>query len=245
MAKKKKLLIIEDCAETCGGIYKRRKLGTWSDISCFSFEEKKIITTGDGGMICLNNKDKFNKLKSLSFHGWDVDPWQRHKNSFGKKNYYAKHWNYKIKYLGYKYNMNDLMAAIGIAQLKKINIFNKKRNNILKKYLIGIKNCKNIKPVYPYILRNSSYWLFSIKTKYRDDLINFLKRKNISTAVHFVPLPLNEIYKKYKNNLKNTMKVWKEIVSLPFFPDLENKKIKYIINCIKQFDKKIENHENL
>ena len=163
----------------------------------------------------------------------------------GKKNYYTEHWNYKIKNLGYKYNMNDLMAAIGIAQLKKINIFNKKRNNILKKYLIGIKNCKNIKPVYPYILRNSSYWLFSIKTKYRDDLINFLKRKNISTAVHFVPLPLNEIYKKYKNNLKNTMKVWKEIISLPFFPDLENKKIKYIINCIKQFDKKIENHENL
>jgi len=244
-AKKKKLLIIEDCAETCGAIYKGRKLGTWSDISCFSFEEKKIITTGDGGMICLNNKEKFKKLKSLSFHGWDTDPWQRHKDSFGKKNYYTKHWNYNIKNLGYKYNMNDLMAAIGIAQLKKINILNKKRNKILKKYLIGIKNCKNIKPVYPYVLKNSSYWLFSIKTKHRDDLINFLKSKNISTAVHFVPLPLNSIYKKYKNNLKNTMKIWKQIVSLPFFPDLENNKIKYIINCINQFDQKIENNESL
>jgi len=244
-AKKKKLLVIEDCAETCGAIYKGRKLGTWSDISCFSFEEKKIITTGDGGMICLNNKEQFRKLKSLSFHGWDTDPWQRHKNSFGKKNYYTKHWNYDIKNLGYKYNMNDLMAAIGIAQLKKINILNKKRNIILKKYLIGIKNCKNIKPVYPYVLKNSSYWLFSIKTKHRDDLINFLKSKNISTAVHFVPLPLNSIYKKYKNNLKNTMKIWKQIVSLPFFPDLENNKIKYIINCIKKFDRKIENNESL
>ena len=237
-AKKKKLLVIEDCAETCGAIYKGRKLGTWSDISCFSFEEKKIITTGDGGMICLNNKDKFKKLKSLSFHGWDVDPWQRHKASFGKKNYFTKHWNYDIKNLGYKYNMNDLMAAIGIAQLKKINILNKKRSKILKKYLIGIKDCKNIKPVYPYMLKNSSYWLFSIKTKYRDELINFMKLKNISTAVHFVPLPLNKIYKKYNKNLKNAMKVWKDIVSLPFFPDLENKKINYIINCLNQFDKK-------
>jgi perosamine synthetase len=237
-AKKKKLLVIEDCAETCGAIYKGRKLGTWSDISCFSFEEKKIITTGDGGMICLNNKDKFKKLKSLSFHGWDVDPWQRHKASFGKKNYFTKHWNYDIKNLGYKYNMNDLMAAIGIAQLKKINILNKKRSKILKKYLIGIKDCKNIKPVYPYVLKNSSYWLFSIKTKYRDKLINFMKLKNISTAVHFVPLPLNKIYKKYNKNLKNAMKVWKDIVSLPFFPDLENKKINYIINCLNQFDKK-------
>ena len=237
-AKKKKLLVIEDCAETCGAIYKGKKLGTWSDISCFSFEEKKIITTGDGGMICLNNKDKFKKLKSLSFHGWDVDPWQRHKASFGKKNYFTKHWNYDIKNLGYKYNMNDLMAAIGIAQLKKINILNKKRSKILKKYLIGIKDCKNIKPVYPYVLKNSSYWLFSIKTKYRDKLINFMKLKNISTAVHFVPLPLNKIYKKYNKNLKNAMKVWKDIVSLPFFPDLENKKINYIINCLNQFDKK-------
>ena len=243
-AKKKKLLVIEDCAETCGAIYKGRKLGTWSDISCFSFEEKKIITTGDGGMICLNNKDKFKKLKSLSFHGWDIDPWQRHKASFGKKNYSTKHWNYDIKNLGYKYNMNDLMAAIGIAQLKKINILNKKRSKILKKYLIGIKDCKNIKPVYPYALKNSSYWLFSIKVKYRDELINFMKLKNISTAVHFVPLPLNKNYKKYNKNLKNAMKVWKKIVSLPFFPDLENKKINYIINCLNQFDKKIDNFKN-
>ena len=243
-AKKKKLLVIEDCAETCGAIYKGRKIGTWSDIACFSFEEKKIITTGDGGMICLNNKDKFKKLKSLSFHGWDVDPWERHNASFEKKNYFTKHWNYDIKNLGYKYNMNDLMAAIGMAQLKKINILNKKRSEILKKYLIGIKHCKNIKPVYPYFLKNSSYWLFSIKTKYRDELINFMKLKNISTAVHFVPLPLNKIYKKYNKNLKNAMKVWKGIVSLPFFPDLENKKINYIINCLNQFDKKINNSKN-
>ena len=243
-AKKRKLLVIEDCAETCGAIYKGRKIGTWSDISCFSFEEKKIITTGDGGMICLNNKDKFKKLKSLSFHGWDIDPWQRHKDSFGKKNYFTKHWNYDIKNLGYKYNMNDLMAAIGIAQLRKINILNKKRSKILKKYLIGIKDCKNIKPVYPYALDNSSYWLFSIKSKYRDELINFMKLKNISTAVHFVPLPLNKIYKKYNKNLKNAMKVWQDIVSLPFFPDLENKKINYIINCLNQFDKKINNFKN-
>ena len=239
-AKKKKLLVIEDCAETCGAIYKKRKLGTWSDISCFSFEEKKIITTGDGGMICLNDKKKFKKLKSLSFHGWDVDPWQRHKRSFRKKKYYTKHWNYEIKNLGYKYNMNDLMAAIGLAQLKKINILNKKRSDILKKYLEGIKNCKHIKPVYPYDLKNSSYWLFSLKSKYRDKLVNFLKKKNISTAVHFVPLPLNKIYKKYNSSLKNAMKIWKEIFSVPFYPDLENKNIKFIINCIKHFDRMVE-----
>jgi perosamine synthetase len=241
-AKKKKLFLIEDSAESCGTFYKGRKLGTWSDIACFSFEEKKIITTGDGGMICLNDKKMYEKIKSLSFHGWNKDPWSRHKKSFLKKKEFTKHWLYEIENLGYKYNMNDYMAALGLAQLKKIKLFNLKRENILKKYLKGIRNLKYIKPTYPYLLKNSSYWLFSVNTKFRDQLINFLKDKKISTAVHFVPLPLNKIYKKYKNkNLKNSMSVWKEIVSLPFYPDLDDKKINYIIDCLKVFDKKIEN----
>ena len=247
-SKEKKLFLIEDSAESCGGFYKKKKIGTWSDISCFSFEEKKIITTGDGGMICLNNKKIYEKLKSLSFHGWNVDPWTRHKNSFKKKIKFSKHWAYEIENLGYKYNMNNLMASIGIEQLKKIKKFNKERNEILKKYLNGIKNLKLIKPTFPYSdLKNSSYWLFSVKTNFRDELINFLKKKNISTAVHFVPFPLNKIYKKYdNNNLKNAKKIWKEIVSLPFFPGLGNKNINYILNTLKEFDnKKRKKYENL
>ena len=241
-AKSKNLLLVEDSAESCGASYNGKKIGTWSDISCFSFEEKKIITTGDGGMICLNDKKKYEKLKSLSFHGWNIDPWTRHKKSFGKKNKFTKHWTYEIKNLGYKYNMNDFMAALGLAQLKKINNLNNKRKIILKKYLNGIKELKNIQPTYPYRLNKSSYWLFSVKTKFRDQLIDYCQKKNISTAVHFVPLPLNKIYKKYKNNmLKNSMRIWKEIVSLPFYPDLENKKIAYIIDCLKKFDNKINN----
>ena len=141
--------------------------------------------------------------------------------------------------------MNDLLASIGLAQLKKVNYFNKRRSYILKKYLNGIKKCKKISPVYPYVLNKSSYWLFQVKTKYRDDLIDFLKNKNISTAVHFVPLPLHKLYKKYNKNLDNAMKVWKEIVSLPFFPDLTNKKVDYIIKCLISFDKKYLKYENL
>ena len=75
---KKRLTVIEDCAETCGGIYKGKKLGTWGDYGCFSFEEKKIMTTGDGGMI-VTNDEKNKKFKTFSFHGWDKDPLLRHK----------------------------------------------------------------------------------------------------------------------------------------------------------------------
>lgn len=143
--------------------------------------------------------------------------------------------------------MNDLMAAIGLAQFKKINSLNKKRENILKRYLQGIKSCKYISPTYPYNLKNSSYWLFSINCDHRDDLINFLKKKNISTAVHFIPLPLNHLYKKFKRGkLFNAYNNWKKIISLPFFPDLNKKKVDYIINCLKTFDKKlIKKYETL
>ena len=237
-AKKKKLFLIEDCAETCGSIYKNKKIGSWGDISCFSFEEKKIITTGDGGMISLNDKKNYEKIKSLRCHGWNIYPWTRHKNSFYSKKKMKQHWNYEIVNLGYKYNMNDLMASIGISQFRKLKKFNLRRKKILEKYLNGISNLKSLKPTFPYILKDSSYWLFSIRTKKRDQLVNFLRKKNISTAVHFVPLPLNKLYKKYKSNVRNSLKVWKEIVSLPFFPDLDNKKLDYIIKCLKLFDEK-------
>ena len=88
-ANQKKLIVIEDCAETCGGYYKGKKIGTWGHFGCFSFEEKKMMTTGDGGMIVTNNTQIAKKLKSLSFHGWDKDPLLRHKQRFSnnkKKN---------------------------------------------------------------------------------------------------------------------------------------------------------------
>ena len=126
-ARKKKLIVIEDCAETCGGYYKGKKIGTWGHFGCFSFEEKKMMTTGDGGMIVTNNSSMAKKIKSLSFHGWDKDPLLRHKQRYlnsTKKNKKKLHWYYEIKNLGYKYNMNDLEASIGRVQLKKLSFFN-------------------------------------------------------------------------------------------------------------------------
>ena len=231
--KKKSLVVIEDCAHTCGGYYKGKKLGTWGDYGCFSFEDKKTITTGDGGMLCTNNKKNISLIRSLSFHGWSNDPWQRHLGGPGKK-----HWYYEINNLGYKYNMNNLLASIGISQLKKLNRFNYKRILILKKYLAGIKNCKNIYPAFPYKLEKSCYWMFSLRTKKRDEFIDFLRSRRISSGVHLMPLPLHPLYRKYNKKVNRSLKVWKELVSLPFFPDMNFKQVEYIIRSIKEFDNK-------
>ncbi len=239
-AKSKKLLVIEDCAHTAGGIYRGKTLGTWGDISCFSFEEKKMLTTGDGGMICTNNKNLAKKFRNLSFHGWNKDPWSRYKKGLDKKHLNEKHWYYEIKDLGFKYNMNDLMAVIGQVQLKKLNFFNFKRNEGIKIYLKGIERCKNIKPYFVKYYKDIAYWMFAIRSKKRDLLISFLKKKGISTSVYWIPVPLHPLYKKYKARIPVTKKVWQELITLPLFSDIKLKEINYIINSLREFDNKIK-----
>ena len=245
-AKKKNLIVIEDCAETCGGYYKGKKLGTWGHYGCFSFEEKKMMTTGDGGMIVTSNRNKAKKLKSLSFHGWDKDPLLRHRQrnlntslKFKKK----LHWYYEITNLGYKYNMNDLEASIGRVQLKKISFLNNSRKKLLKNYLENLKKCKNLVPTFPYELKNSSYWMFSIRSKNRDNLISFLKKNNISSSVHLMPLPLHPLYKKYNAKIPKALKVWKELVTLPLHPHLKKKEINYINSKLVEFSLEAKKNE--
>ena len=237
-ANQKKLIVIEDCAETCGGYYKGKKIGTWGHFGCFSFEEKKMMTTGDGGMIVTNNAQIAKKLKSLSFHGWDKDPLLRHKQRFSNNNKKIKqnlHWYYEINQLGFKYNMNDLEASIGRVQLKKLSFLNNSRIKFLKKYLKNLKKCKNLIPTFPYDLNKSSYWMFSIRSKNRDKLISYLKKYNISTSVHLMPLPLHPLYKKFKSNIPIALKVWKELVTLPLHPHLKDKEISFINSKLREF----------
>jgi len=237
-AKKKKLTVIEDCAQTCGGDYKGKKLGTWGDFGCFSFQEIKIMTSGgDGGMITTNSKKFFKDLKVLSYHGWDQDPLERHKKSL-KGNKSLKHWNYSITKLGYKYNMTDLMASIGLVQLRKLNYFNNSRLRIIKTYIKELRSCVNLSSAFPYTFKGSSYWMYTIRCKHRDALIDFLKSKGIATTVYIKPLPLHPLYKKYKNNISNSLNIWKELVTVPTYPNMTKTQLNFVIKNLKEFDKK-------
>ncbi len=127
-AKSKNLKVIEDCAHCAGGEYKGKKLGTYGDIGCFSFEEKKCMTTGDGGMICSDDTELMTMLKPYRWVGIDKDTWKRAREFSDTDQIDAMHWHYQIGVLGYKYNMNDLAAAIGLAQLKKLDYMNSMRS---------------------------------------------------------------------------------------------------------------------
>lgn len=238
IADKYNLKVIEDCAHCAGGEYLSRKLGTWGHIGCFSFEEKKCMTTGDGGMICSDDVELIEPLKPYRWVGIDKDTWRRAEVSTGQQENEAMHWHYDISVLGYKYNMNDVMAAIGLAQLKKLDAMNARRKAIIARYREGIKNIPGIKPYMPYTLdEDMVYWFFGIRCEKRDELIVYLKHRGIATGVHFYPLTLQPLFKPYnKIACSVAEKIWKEFITLPSHVDLTNEEVNYVIEALKEFD---------
>jgi len=138
--------------------------------------------------------------------------------------------------------MNDITAAIGLAQLKKLDYMNRRRAEILKKYLEGIKDCKNIKPAFPYDLTTTYYdFMLRIKNKKREEFIINMQEKGISTGVHTMPLTLHPLYKNYSADISMALRIWDEYVILPFYVDLSDEEIQYVIDAIISFDKQQNN----
>ena len=237
-AKEKGLTVIEDCAHCAGSEYKGKKLGTWGNTGCFSFEEKKLMTTGDGGMMCSDNVDLIRKIQPARWVGIDKDTWKRVKGYTDSKSLDAMHWYYEISILGYKYNMNDLSASIGLAQLKKLNNMNRKRSHCINRYMKRIENLKNIHPLLPYEPDKYHYWLFGVRCEKRDDLIIHLKSKGIATGMHYMPLMLHPFFKSFDSECPVSKKIWRTFVTLPLHADLTDEEVDYIVDALLEFDKR-------
>ncbi|NVO21379.1 MAG: DegT/DnrJ/EryC1/StrS aminotransferase family protein [Bacteroidetes bacterium] len=236
IAKELGLKVIEDCAHCAGGEYKGKKLGMWGDIGCFSFEEKKCMTTGDGGMICSNDLELLEPLRAYRWVGIDKDTWRRAENANQHAENEAMHWHYEISVLGYKYNMNDVAAAIGLAQLHKLDSMNARREAIIRRYLDGIKGMKNIVQIFPYETGNGAYWFFGVRCKDRDKLILHLKNKGIATGVHFYPLSMQPLFKPYAHECPVADSIWETFITLPSHVDLTHEEVDYVIEALKEFD---------
>jgi perosamine synthetase len=234
-AKEKNLKVIEDCAHTAGGVYKGKYLGTWGDVGCFSFEEKKLMTTGDGGMMVTNDTDLFRDVKAMRWVGIDKDNWKT-AQAYIDTNENAMHWFYEINILGYKYNMNDLAAAIGIEQLKKLPAMNRRRSEIIRKYLDGIRDIKGIIPLLPFEPEKYCYQMFGVRSKMRDKLMIFLKNNGIATGCHYTPLSVQPLFKPFASGCNYIEDEAKKFITLPLHADLRNDEVDYIIEHLKKFN---------
>lgn len=236
-ARQHHLAVIEDCAHTAGGEYQGKKLGTWGDIGCFSFEEKKCLTTGDGGMICSDDSELLRPLRASRWVGIQKNTWERLKENTGIEDTETSHWYYEIQELGYKYNMNDLAASIGLAQLEKLQHMNARRTAIIQRYIEGLQDCQQVKVGLPYQLEKSSYQMFLVRVGRRDEFIRYMKRHNIATGVHYIPLPMHPFFRQFASAIPIAEKIWKEFVTLPLHADLTDEEVNYVITHIHRFER--------
>ena len=242
-AQAKGLKVIEDCAHIAGPGYKGKKLGTWGDIGCFSFEEKKAMTTGDGGMLCSDDEELVAPLRANRWLGIDKSTWKR-VGGYTDESVDAMHWHYEIADLGYKYNMNDLAASIGLAQLKKLPSMNARRDDIVRRYSQGVAELSHIRPLVPFDPDNNNYWIYGVRYPDRDALIKFLKARGIATSVHYLPLPMHPYFQQWnKHDTPVADKIWKEFITLPLHAVLTDEEVDYVLEGLHDFEK--EHHTEL
>ncbi len=235
------LRLIEDCAHVCPAYYRREDgtnamAGSEADIACYSFYANKTITTGEGGMATTDNEAWADRMRVMSLHGISKDAWKRFTRSGS--------WFYEIVAPGYKYNITDIAASIGIHQLRKADIFFQERRRIAALYDSIFGKEEDIAIVSERAGTSSSCHLYCIRVpaKIRNTLIEDLKERAIGTSVHYVPLHMHPYYRERygfsEGDFPVSEKLYSESVSLPIYPGLGDSEIEYIagnvISCVKK-----------
>lgn len=234
LAKKYRLVLIEDAAHAFGSKYKKEYLGQNSQFCCFSFYPTKNITTGEGGAVIVNDPKQYEQIVELSQHGITKNA----ANRYQKKGT----WKYDVSYIGFKYNMSDIQAALGLAQLSRIQEIQKKRENLYNFYIQELKKVSSLE-----VLKGNNYskpirHLFVIKIKskhiFRDSFIEKMRGQGIVCGVHFIPVYRFSAYKKlYDFNPKDfpiSEKAFRQCVSLPLSSTISEKQALVVVRTIKK-----------
>ena len=232
LAKKYNLRVIEDGTHAFGTSINNRKIGSYGDISCFSFDPVKIITAVDGGCIIVNSEEEVKKLKKLRLLGISTDPMDRAKG--GKL---AKGWDYDIESPGYRYHMNTITSTIGISQIKRIEEFISSRRIICKKYNDAFKGIDNLKiPETDFSNISPFIYYLRISNGEREKLQEYLIDQNIDTGINFIPVHYKTHFKNCKRgDMTVTDKVASEIFHIPLHSHMRKDFVDRIINGISNF----------
>jgi len=210
------ITLVEDAAHAAGSSYNNKKIGTHGSTVCFSFHPVKNLAMPGGGAITLNGPDSKKNEQIIRSRRWCGIS-----NRKGSK--------YGVTDLGWNYYMNEIAAAIGIVQLKKLDNFNSKRKKIAKRYDKEISNNEKIP-----LNQNCSYHLYWIQVNNRDEFMKKMQENGIETGIHYLPIHQMKYYHR-KSKLPVTEKIGRKIVSLPMHPNLEESDLNKIIKLTNNF----------
>lgn len=234
LAKKTKLHVIEDAAHSLPATYHGRRIGGISELTAFSFYVTKTITTGEGGILTTSNDDYAARARIMRLHGIAGDAWKRYSK--------AGSWYYEVVAPGYKANMTDIQAALGIVQLEKCDDLWRRRMHIAQRYMEGFSNLEELE--MPPLAADSveSWHLFILRLRPehldigRNEFIEELKKRGIGTSVHFIPLHLHPFYAlRYgyrRGDFPNAEDAYSRCLSLPIFPGMTEDEIDRVIEAV-------------
>jgi dTDP-4-amino-4,6-dideoxygalactose transaminase len=236
LAGRHKLAVIEDAAHALPAWYKGRKIGGIGDITCFSFYATKTLATGEGGMATTENDSWADRMRVMRLHGISKDAWNRY-SSEGS-------WYYEVVDAGYKYNMTDVQAALGLAQLKKLEWMWEQRKNIAAAYTKGFADSGLIETPVVKSDRVSAWHLYVIRLRLealtidRNKFIDELKQQGVSTSVHFIPLHRHPFYREtfgYSGTQFPTSEhEFERILSLPIYPGMSDSDVGQVIDAVNR-----------
>jgi perosamine synthetase len=228
IGREKNILIVEDASHAFGSSYKGKRIGSFGDITCFSFDPIKNLTCGEGGAVALSNDTIAKIIRTKRILGIDKDAWNRSQNE--------QSWFYEVTTQGYRYHMSNINASIGIAQLRKFEKFIQKKKDIVKKYndvFININDLKilswNLQEMAPFA------YIIRVLNGERENLIEFLIKRGVGFSIHYIPNHLQPFFMQYKAKLPVTEQIGKEILTLPLYYDMTDKQITIVIKAVKDY----------
>ena len=240
IAEEYQLKVIEDCAHAIETTYQGKHVGTFGDYGCFSFYATKNIVTGEGGMVITRHKEDNDKIRILALHGMTADAWKR----FSDEGY--KH--YQVVCPGFKCNMMDIQAALGIHQLKREHRNWQRRGKVWQKYNESFAGLNITLPSDSAPGIKHAYHLYTIlidKDKAgisRDEFLSAMHRENIGTGVHYLSIPEHQFYQTTfgwkPEDYPNAMKIGRETVSLPLSAKLTDSDVESVILTVKKILRK-------
>jgi dTDP-4-amino-4,6-dideoxygalactose transaminase len=230
-----KLKMIEDCAHAIETEYRDKAAGTFGDFGCLSFYVTKNVATGEGGMVLTSNEVDAARIKMLGLHGMTKDAWRRFSDD-GYKHYY-------VAAPGFKYNMMDIQAAIGIHQLARIDTNWVRRQTIWQRYNEALADLPIVLPASPEPGTRHGYHLYTILIDEkragisRDQFLDAMTRHNIGVGVHYLSIPEHPYYKDrfgwLAEDFPNAMRIGRETVSLPLSPRLLDSDVNDVIYAVR------------
>jgi perosamine synthetase len=223
------LWLLEDAAHACGAFYFGRRAGSGGTIACFSFNAMKNLTTGDGGMVTTDDADLAERVRVYRSLGIDRDTYTRY-----RKDHPGAAWVYDVVSEGQRVHMNDIAAAIGLVQLKRLDQMNGKRGCLVERYLEGFSDLPGLHPVLQRPGTHPSHHMFTVRVPNRDRFIDAMREREISIGVHYIPIHEFSVAQPYRRTLPVTEKIWKAVATLPLYAAMTISEQDRVIGAVRE-----------